>query len=161
MRRAMTRIDFYVLDSSTPGRRQTVVCKLAEKAAGQGQRVFIHADDASLLESLDERLWTFRANSFVAHRLLAADDTGSPVGGQSGGQSGNSTDSDPVQLSLGQPGADRNLLINLASEVPHFFSRFERTLEVVDQTEAIRNSGRARYRYYKSRGYPMKHHSLG
>jgi len=85
----------------------------------------------------------------VAHRLLAPEHISSQTG------------SDPVQLSLGQPGADRSLLINLANEVPPFFSRFERTLEVVDQTEDVRDSGRVRYRFYQSRGYPLKHHSLG
>lgn len=149
----MTRIDFYVLDSINPGRRQSVVCKLAEKAADQGQLVFIHADDESLLMSLDERLWTFRPGSFVAHRLL------STVSGAGAIES--STDSDPVQLSAGHPGADRDLLINLACEVPPFFSRFERTLEVIDQTEAVRDCGRTRYRFYQSRGYPLKHHDLG
>jgi len=144
----MTRIDFYVLAATVPDYRLLLVCRLAEKAAGLGRRVFVHADEVTLLQSLDDRLWDFRANSFVAHRLLASDAL--PDG----------ADSDPVQLSTGAPAPDRDLLINLASEVPPFFSRFERTLEIVDESDAVRDAGRARYRYYRHRGYPLKHHAV-
>jgi len=144
----MTRIDFYVLASTLVDYRLLLVCRLAEKAVGQGRRVFLHADDEGLLRTLDDRLWDFRANSFVAHRWLAAD--AMPDG----------ADSDPVQLSSGAPAPDRDLLINLATEVPPFFSRFERTLEIVDESEAVREAGRARYRYYRHRGYPLKHHAV-
>lgn len=144
----MTRIDFYVLGTTEPLTRLLLVCRLAEKAAGSGQRMFVHADDASLLAELDELLWTFRASSFVPHRLLDAHEPADRV------------DDDHVQLSRGAPGPDRRLLVNLAAEVPPFFSRFERTLEVVDQSEPVRAQGRARYRFYRHRGYPLKHHEL-
>jgi len=144
----MTRIDFYVLAARVTDYRLLLVCRLAEKACGQGRRVFVHADDETLLHALDERLWDFRDVSFVAHRLLAPDAL--PDG----------ADSDPVQLSLGEPGPDRDLLINLAIAVPPFFSRFERTLEVIDESEAVREAGRQRYRYYQHRGYPLKHHAV-
>ena len=145
----MTRIDFYVLDTADHIRRLKVVCKLAEKAAGAGERVFVHADDSAMLEALDSSLWTFRANSFVAHSIVNSDDIEDANGG------------DPVQLSCAAPASDRTLLINLAEEVPLFFSRFERTLEVIDQSDDVRDAGRTRYRFYQHRGYPLKHHSLG
>ncbi len=145
----MTRIDFYVLDSDVPARRLDVVCKLTEKAATANERVLIHADDEGLLKMLDEKLWTFRANSFVGHDIVEGE-TGHDNCQHRG-----------VQLSTGAPANDRSLLINLAMEVPHFFSRFERTLEIVDQTETVRDAGRARYRFYQSRGYPLKHYPLG
>ena len=144
----MTRIDFYVLDSADDARRLTVVCKLAEKAAGTGERVFVHADEVSVLEALDASMWTFRANSFVAHGIVRESEI-------------ETLDSlDPVQLSCAAPASDRTLLINLAREVPLFFSRFERTLEVIDQSDTVRDAGRSRYRFYQDRGYPLKHHAL-
>ena len=144
----MTRIDFYVLGSSDPAARLALVCRLAEKASGLGAGVFVHGDDRALLEELDERLWTFRASSFVPHRLVESDEPAARV------------DSDPVQLSTGAPGPDRRVLINLADRVPPFFARFERALEVVDQSEPVRELGRERYRFYRRRGYPLGHHEL-
>ena len=145
----MTRIDFYVLPTSDPEARFALVCRLAEKAVGVGRSVFVHADERAPLVDLDERLWTFRASSFVPHRLL--DDDGAAPG---------RVDDDPVQLSCGAPAPDRRVLINLAAAVPPFFARFERALEIVDQSEPVRAQGRERYRFYRHRGYPLKHHDV-
>ena len=145
----MTRIDFYVLGSSDPDARLELACRLVEKAAGLGRGVFVHGDDRALLETLDDRLWTFRAASFVPHRLLEPDAPPERV------------DGDPVQLSTGEPGPDRRTLINLARRVPPFFARFERALEIVDQSDPVRDEGRERYRFYRHRGYPLGHHELG
>jgi len=144
----MTRVDFYVLDDSDEQNRYRLICKLAEKAFRHDKTVFIHSDDPDMLSALDEQLWTFRPDSFVPHRLLDANALP------------DKTDSDPVQLSTGEPANDRRVLINLSSKVPPFFSRFERTLEVVNQAETVRDTGRERYRYYQHRGYPLQHHKM-
>ncbi|MGQ7845027.1 DNA polymerase III subunit chi [Granulosicoccus sp. 3-233] len=144
----MTRIDFYVLAGDDPLARLHLVCKLAEKAIGVRQKVFIYSDSELQLEQLDACLWDFRAMSFIAHQRLAADHVAS------------SSDNDPVHLSTGEPASDRNLLINLASDVPPFFSRFERTLEVVNEQAEVQSAGRLRYRFYQQRGYPLHHHKI-
>lgn len=142
----MTKIDFYVLPCESADTRLDMVCKLAEKAVRAKQPVFIHADDTQILEQLDKALWAFRAESFVAHSVVNDIDTGDKE--------------DPVHLSAGKPAYDRRVLINLAPQVPAFFSRFERTLEVVNQDPGVRDSGRDRYRFYKQRGYPLQHHKM-
>lgn len=144
----MTRIDFYVLQGTDPAERLLLICRLAEKAVGARQRVFIHSHSEEELQQLDQRLWDFRAMSFVAHRLLPAEHVCS------------SSDDDPVHLSPGNPANDRTLLINLADKVPPFFSRFERTLEVINEENTVRSAGRERYRFYQQRGYPLHHHKL-
>ncbi len=144
----MTRVDFYVLSDVSQAVRLELVCKLAEKACGQGKKVFIYSSEAHLLQELDERLWDFRPMSFIAHRLLPETHI---LGSQ---------DDDPVLLSTAPPGNDRNLLVNLDSQVPAFFSRFERTLEIVNKHPDVQEQGRNRYRFYQQRGYPLQHHNL-
>ena len=144
----MTRVDFYVLPDSSADNRNSLICKLAEKAFRHDKPVFIHADDVTLLEQLDHHLWHFRGDSFVPHRLVNAN------------EENNLIDSDPVQLSAGQPANDRRILINLAHKVPTFFSRFERALEIVNQSDAVRETARERYRFYQQRGYPLKTHKM-
>lgn len=53
-----------------------------------------------------------------------------------------------------------HLLINLAPEVPGFFSRFPRVAEVVDADPQVRAQGRERFRFYKDRGYALETHNL-
>ncbi len=125
-----------------------MVCRLAEKAVKAKQPVCIHCDDKQLMQQLDETLWSFRGDSFVAHSVVNEDNALEH------------TEDDPVHLSAGQPAYDRRVLINLAPTVPAFFSRFERTLEVVNQDPDVRDSGRDRYRFYQQRGYPLQHHKI-
>lgn len=151
----MTRVDFYILNTSDAAARIELVCKLIDKASMRGQRVFVHSDDLELLKSLDQSLWQFRPERFIAHRLienqsstnqLVAEDTEDEL--------------EAVTLSNAAPARNDAILINLSSSVPVFFSRFERTLEVVDQQDSIRLEGRSRYRFYQERGYPLQHHNL-
>jgi DNA polymerase-3 subunit chi len=52
------------------------------------------------------------------------------------------------------------VLINLASEVPEFFSRFERLIECVDHEESVKAAGRQRFRFYREHGYPLNTHNI-
>ncbi len=143
----MTQIDFYVLSGSDALHRYELIAKLAEKAAGRKQKVFVYSENDDELATLDDTLWQFRAVSFIPHAHVK-----SPVE--------NLVDADPVQLSSSEPGFDRQVLINLSSKVPPFFSRFERALEIVNDDPSIRDPGRDRYRFYQQRGYPLKHHKM-
>jgi DNA polymerase-3 subunit chi len=51
-------------------------------------------------------------------------------------------------------------MINLAAEVPAFFSRFERVLEVVDGDASRRAQSRSRFKFYRDRGYELATHNL-
>jgi DNA polymerase-3 subunit chi len=57
-----------------------------------------------------------------------------------------------------QPG---EVLLTLTDEVPHFFSGFRRVLELVPAEEPARERARARYRFYRERGYRLRQHKLG
>ena len=108
----------------------------------------MYSTERHVLQELDERLWDFRPASFVAHQLLPENHISSLA------------DNDPVLLSSSEPGNKCQLLINLDKTVPPFFSRFERTLEIVNKEPDIEESGRVRYRFYQERGYPLTHHNL-
>jgi DNA polymerase-3 subunit chi len=49
-----------------------------------------------------------------------------------------------------------DILLNLSEAVPTFFSRFEKTIEIVGVTEAERAPGRVRYKFYQDRGYQIQ-----
>ncbi len=147
----MTKVSFYVLQSEPAGGngRFALACRIAEKAlrAGvdSGQTAYIHCPDEHSLSLLDDLLWTFRQGSFIAHERLALV------------QDWN--DTAPVIIGSGTPPEQLNaVMINLAEDVPLFFSRFERVAELVDP--AGRETGRQRYQFYKDRGYPLETHKI-
>ena len=141
----MTQVDFYVLGESAVGDRLTLACRLVEKAWQQGRRIYLHTDSDADSRHLNKLLWSYRDGSFLPHGLaLDADPALNPVligNGDSAGE-------------------EHDVLINLASEVPNFFSRFERVVEPLDQNSSVRSSGRARYRFYRDRGYPLNSHDI-
>ena len=74
---------------------------------------------------------------------------------------GEAGDTNRYRLGWGEdPGSENDVLINLASEVPMFFSRFDRVSEIVDADPQVRELGRQRYRFYRDRGYPLESHQI-
>ena len=124
-----------------------LACKIAEKAVTSDHRIFVHAADATQARRLDDLMWTFRDGSFLPHVIVETtpEDT--------------RQDRHPVSIGFGcEPGAHCDLLINLAADVPDFFSRFKRVAELVDPD--TRAAGRERFRFYRDRGYDMITHKL-
>lgn len=140
----MTSIDFYF---NAPDKLR-VACRLAGKALGQGKRMLIYAPGGDTAPLIDRLLWTWNAIGFLPH--CAANDPLAPetpilIG------TGNETPETP-------PGCE--VLLNLAADCPPHFERFARMLEIVAQDEGDRKQARARYRYYRDRGYPITDHDL-
>ena len=48
------------------------------------------------------------------------------------------------------------MLLNLGDEWPPFFASFERVLEIVATEEGDKERARARYAFYKKRGYDIQ-----
>lgn len=139
----MTKVDFYILDSAQPADALRYCCRLAEKALKSGLGIYIHCRSDEQAAELDDLLWSFSAESFVPH-ALKADNTRSKV---------------IIGSDSSAPEA-AGLLINLAPEIPDFFSRFQRVAELVCQDESWLLPSRGRYRFYKDRGYPLKTHKI-
>jgi DNA polymerase-3 subunit chi len=143
----MTRIDFYVLNNNKANARLEFVCRLAEKIYRRGHRVLLHTDDAKQSGIIDDLLWTWQQGSFIPHEIQLDDNTPDC----------------PIVINH-QPDLKTDLhevLINMGSAVPMFFSQFERVTEIVDQHEQTRQSARQRYRFYQDRGYPLESHDIG
>ncbi len=143
----MTKVDFYISKQPRSGNRHMIACRLADKAYKLGHQVYVHANNPQEAKMLDDLLWTFRDGSFIPH-ALASTSNDDPV------VVGFETSADAC------PATCNDVLINLALEVPCFFSRFDRVAEIVDQDEESRASARTRYRYYQDRGYQLNNHDL-
>lgn len=141
----MTQVDFYILKDNSPEARPLFTCRLAEKAYKQGHQVYINTESAPQLTQLDDLLWTFRAGSFLPHAVYAG-----------------ATDAEqPILLGHAvEPEGPVDVLVNLDSAVPPWFSRFDRVAELVGAGEDARAAARERYRFYQDRGYTLKTHKL-
>jgi DNA polymerase-3 subunit chi len=141
----MTQVDFYILDKQASGDRYQLACRIAEKARRAGRRVLIHTPIAAESKHVDTLFWTMWEQSFIPHGLLGKDEP----------------QINPIMIGDGSSDAEEHeVLINLAAEVPMFFSRFERLIECVDHDNAVKAAGRERFRYYREHGYPLQTHNI-
>jgi len=146
----MTRVDFYILANSSPQARELFVCRFAEKMYKLGHSTYIHTNDVQHSQALDRLLWTFNENSFIPHALEG--DTPDPEAAILIGHQ--------AQLSDPTLAHHRQILINLAQDVPLFFSSFERVAEIIDDDENNKVAGRQRFRFYRDRGYELNNHNI-
>ncbi|MGE0799244.1 MAG: DNA polymerase III subunit chi [Lautropia sp.] len=139
----MTRVDFHfnVPDTFDYG------CRLVRKIRRTGQQTVVFCDDPARLKRFDVALWSFAPLEFIPH-LMASH----PLAAQT-----------PVLLTAGAaelPATHYQVLVNLGTEPPPFFTRFERVVEIVGTDDAERAQARTRYRFYKDRGYPLESHQV-
>lgn len=141
----MTRVNFYISPNNAAAANLQLACRIAEKAYGKQNKVYIHVNSAAQAKTLDDMLWTFRQGSFIPHC-----------------QSNDKIQQDTAVIIgyNGLPEMQPDVLINLADEVPNFFTRFERVAEIVSGDEATREAARARFKFYRERGYPLETHEL-
>lgn len=140
----MTQVSFYILKTAGEAAQLGFACRLAEKAHSENHSVYLHTPDTQLAQ-LDALLWTFRQGSFVPHAQSNGD-------GQDDAQT-------PVMIGSKQPPVRLDdVLINLCGEVPAFFSRFRRAVEIVIPEH--KEAARERYKFYKDRGYALETHNI-
>ena len=137
----MTRIDFY----SNAEPKLQVACQLAAKAVQQSLRVLILAPDETTLRAIDKLLWTVPPTGFLPH-CMARD----PLAPET-----------PVLIARDCESLPHDqVLLNLGNDSPASFSRFQRLIELVAIDDTDKQAGRARFRYYRDRGYEIQHHDL-
>lgn len=141
----MTRIDFYILKDSSKQADARFACRLTEKIFDKGHHLYINTQSDQQLHAMDKLLWTFRDGSFLPHAIHEAGSENVP----------------PILLGHGiEPDQSHDVMVNLADEVPSFFSRFERVAELVAGDDEQRQLARQRYRFYKERGYEIESHEI-
>ena len=140
----MPRADFYLIDK--PRFREDpllLVCELAKRAFAREQPTLILARSREEAEALDEKLWEFDDNAFIAHQIAGDDD-------------------DAICAVLIVPPevatTDRALVINLRDECAP--GLFERVLEVVAADDAQRLGSRQRWKLYQQAGFEVTKHDM-
>lgn len=136
----MTKVDFYTGSED----KLRTACQLSQKAMQNGLRVLLHTPSEAVAHKLNQLLWHYPPTAFMPHCR--------------------STDAEaanlPVVIGLDENFPHSELLVSLHNECLPFFSRFERVIEIVSQDEEDAKLGRDRYKYYKDRGYELRHFDL-
>ena len=137
----MTQIDFY----TNVADKVRTACRIVAKGYTLGHRIHVFCPDAETAHSLDRQLWTTPSTGFIPHCA-----PGDAVAAMT-----------PVIIDHrgGEPLHDE-VLLNLRSEWPTFFGRFERLIEIVCLDDEDRRTARERSTVYRDRGYEIRTRDL-
>lgn len=143
----MTQADFYHIASRTLHDQWLYACRLIEqKILPRKLNVLVQLDSRESAEAFDKLLWEFRPDAFVPHALLDAEDAPADC---------------PVSIGWqDDPGHHHDVMINLSHEVPVFFSRFRRFVEILIEEDAVLTRSREHLKFLKDRGYPWNYHDM-
>ena len=117
--------------------------ELLEKTLERGKRALVRSTDADLLGRLDERLWSWREESFLAHGL-----SGEPMSPRQ-----------PILLTTGEENENGADFLFVLDEPPAGLERFERcVLMFSGNDEAGLNRARGLWKSWKSAGATVAYH---
>lgn len=133
----MTRIEFFF---NVPD-KLAKAAELCEKAVTKGRQLTVFTEDEMTNQALQQQLWQFSSTSFLPNTLP---------------NEVNSQFSPIILDNKGEQLMQDDVLINLQKQHPPFFSRFRYLIEMVGLDEADKVAARARFRFYKDRGYDIK-----
>lgn len=139
------RVDFYLLANQSTESSLLLCCRLLEKAYLRGHQIFVYCNNQQEAQTLDERLWTFKDNSFIPHNLQGEDLEPPP----------------PIQIGYhNEPRDFDDILLNRHREIPPFYCRFRRIIEIVANQEEAKEQARKRYRDYRARQCELQMHEI-
>ena len=139
------RVDFYLLSNNQPQAGWLVACRLLEKAYVHNHRVFVYCENQNDAMLLDELLWTYKDDSFIPHNLQGEGPEPPPA----------------VQIGYGaEPRGFNDILINMATTIPPFHTRFRRIMEIVLDNDAAKEISRQHYREYRAKGFELHTHPI-
>lgn len=137
----MTQVDFHILQDTSVEARWLYVCRLIEKVERLGHHILVMVDTEQEAHEIDDLLWSFKPESFIAHQIVGGDEEAR------------------VEISFDASlGEHKDVLINLSHKLPQDIDRFTRLVEIVIQEPKILESTREHYRLYKQRGYAITQH---
>lgn len=133
----MTRIEFYFNVAD----KLAKATELCERAVAKGRQLTLFTQNDAMSSSLQQKLWQHSPTSFLpsaypldeisAHAPIIVDVAGTHL-------------------------IQDDILINLKTEHPPFFSRFRYLVELVGNDEDDKVAARQRYKFYRDRGYQVK-----
>jgi len=138
----VTSIDFYTQVDD----KHDFARKLCAKALANRARLLIWLPDPGACQKLSRLLWSVPSTGFVPH-CISSD----PLAART-----------PIVLDFTSgPHPHDEVLVNLRNEVPPFFSRFQRMIEIVSAAdEDDKREARDRFRHYRDRGYELRTHDM-
>ena len=142
----MTAVDFYKINDSDPASLSFCALRLACKSWRAGHHTYVHCSSEEQANALLTQLNTLSDHSLIPGYI------GSHQAQSNGIAFGYDESHAPI--------AEADIMIQLSTEISKCFSRFARLLEITNTDEQHASAKREAWKFYKSRGYPLRYHEI-
>lgn len=139
----MPQVDFYNLPSDSAEEHLLFVCRLINKAWQQIDSIYIHCNDETQRQTLNQLLWQFKPESFIPHNLREE------------------MPEAPVTLGIKENGyssLQAALFVNLTNQPVENYHSFSRIVEFVINDPQHKEHARNNYRFYQQAQLDIKYH---
>ncbi len=134
----MTRVTFY----SNVANKQLILSTLVQEALQKRHLVTVLTNNEIVATEIKAALWEADETSFIPSVMASH-----PLAVET-----------PVVINWQQKELYQDdILINLTQAQPTVFSRFRQLVELVGNEDEDKQAGRARFKFYRDRGYDIKH----
>lgn len=127
----MTKISFYLFQQSNERQVQST-CRLCRKIMRHNAKIWLYCSEPELQQQLDEELWQFDAQSFLAHGIDQVDA--------------------PICISAHLPESSDWIVFNFNATAIEQPSRHEHIIEIIENHEAAKVVGRIKFKTYRQQG---------
>ncbi|MBF7690036.1 DNA polymerase III subunit chi [Acinetobacter pollinis] len=127
----MTAISFYLFEKSVERQVQSA-CRLARKVLKTTPKLWWYCPSKELQHTLDDLLWSFDPTSFITHGI---DET-----------------TGQVCISGNLPTEGEWIIFNFSDDVIDVKDTFKHIIEIVENTEASKITGRDKFKQYRQLG---------
>lgn len=138
-------VDFYVMEGASRTQAWRELCLLLEAPYAADQPVYVRTASADDAKQLDELLWTYRDDSFLAHQITAQANAALA----------------PIEIGVSDaPIRKTGVMVNLTKEIPDFYQEFNRVIEIVFDEPLVQQQARERFRQYREQGCELNTHKI-
>lgn len=127
----MAKVSFYLFETSQE-RQVDSACRLVRKLIKQQQKLWWYCPVLELQKELDEKLWTFDAESFIGHGINQPDAA--------------------VCISEQLPDSAEWIIFNFNNHALEHGMQFSHIIEIIENTEAAKQIGREKFKFYRRLG---------
>lgn len=141
----MTEISFYQVMDSTPASVDATLPSLLNKVLQSGKNVVVKCTNEDRMERLDDSLWSFKADSFMAH----------------GTENDDFLEKQPIFLTTGDENPNNaDILILLSGASSDDFSSYARVLDMFEASDIQKTNARKRWKSLADKGYPLTYYAF-
>ena len=135
----MAKVSFYLFEKS-PERQVESTCRLCRKILRQSAKIWIYCPDVTIQQELDDRLWSFDAESFLSHGIDQSDAH--------------------ICISADLPQAGEWIIFNFHNQALETSPYFSHIIEIIENNEDAKIIGREKFKTYRQFGIAPQTHKL-